>query len=58
MKKAHGVPDGNAGLPAKIRGKYKTAPIIRLNEGRNRAERREMNKLDRRRKRDEKKEGN
>lgn len=44
MKQAHGVPEGNAGLPAKIRGKYKTAPIVRLNEGRNRAERRELAK--------------
>lgn len=44
MKLTHGVPEGNAGNPAKIRGKLKTAPIVRLLEGRNRAERRELAK--------------
>ena len=37
-----GLPRGNAILPAKARGKLKTAPIVRISEGRNRKERREI----------------
>lgn len=49
MKLSGGVPEDNAGIPAKLRGKVNTSKYARILDGRNRAERRKIDKLEKRR---------
>lgn len=54
----HGIPSNNLPLSKMLQGKVNRAGFYKLEEGRNRKERRKLDKRDRRRKRDKKKEGN
>lgn len=49
MKQTHGLPPANAPLNSMIRGKVNAAKWARIIDGRNRAERRRIDKAEKRR---------